>query len=122
MLEAKQLCSVCPVLGECAEWELAQSDWVPGVIAGRDEMERSKRMRNDAPTVDGRAASRLRRIARNAVRPAKRESYQRVDDVGTLPELSHCFAGGRSQQTDLRKMIALRSIGGSTGTARNEHD
>ena len=41
VLEAKQLCSVCPVLTECAEWELAQSDWVPGVIAGRDEMERA---------------------------------------------------------------------------------
>ena len=42
VLEAKNLCSVCLVLPECAEWEAALTEWVPGVVAGLDELERAK--------------------------------------------------------------------------------
>jgi hypothetical protein len=48
VLEAKQLCSVCPVLSECAEWEANLAEFVPGVIAGRDERERAETRRTCA--------------------------------------------------------------------------
>jgi hypothetical protein len=41
VLEAKQLCSVCPVLPECSEWEAVLVEFVPGVLAGLDEEERA---------------------------------------------------------------------------------
>ena len=48
VLEAKQLCSVCPVLTECSEWEADLDEFVPGVIAGRDEATRAETRRTCA--------------------------------------------------------------------------
>ena len=64
VLEAKQLCSVCPVLAECSEWEANLDDFVPGVIAGRDD--------------DERASSRKRCArCRKAIAPTRASSYCR---------------------------------------------
>jgi hypothetical protein len=64
VLEAKQLCSVCPVLADCSEWEANLDEFVPGVIAGRDD--------------DERANSRKRCArCRKAIAPTRASSYCR---------------------------------------------
>ena len=64
VLEAKQLCSVCPVLTECAEWEANLTEFVPGVIAGMDDEERANSRKRCArcrkPVAPTRASSYCR--------------------------------------------------------------
>jgi len=76
ILEAKNLCSVCPVLPECAEWENTLDEWVPGVVAGLDEMERSKAKNR---CVDcGRAFKKSRRSSYCHTCKAQREADSRI--------------------------------------------
>lgn len=79
VLEAKQLCSVCPVLAECAGWEASLAEFVPGVIAGRDDEERANARRRCArcrKAIAPTRASSYCRPCKAAVEAARRQTYE----------------------------------------------
>ena len=95
VLEAKQLCSVCPVLPECSDWELNLAEFVPGVIAGRDDEERANSRRRCARCRKQLAPTRQSSYCRPCRQAVDREQYlRRAEGYGNrqCPQCHDWFA------------------------------